>query len=105
MSDRVVVFVDYQNVYMSARNAFYPSPTAIPHWEGQVDPLALGQLMVTRSPFDRALAGVRIYRGVPDSTKDPKGLRRMYASDRFLVPTSRSSSCRSTFAIPVWLAS
>ena len=73
MSDRVMVFLDYQNVYMAARHAFYPSPAAIPHWEGQVDPLALGQLLVERSPFDRALIGVQIYRGVPDSTKDPKG--------------------------------
>ena len=71
-SDRVIVFVDYQNVYMSARQAFYPAPR-VPHWEGQIDPLALGQLMVQRSPFERTLAGVRMYRGVPDSTKDPKG--------------------------------
>ncbi|MYC85244.1 MAG: NYN domain-containing protein [Acidimicrobiia bacterium] len=73
MADRVVLFVDYQNVYMAARQAFDPSPRAIPHWEGQVDPLVLGQLLVTRSPFDRALTGVRMYRGLPDSTKDPKG--------------------------------
>ena len=73
MVDRVVVFVDYQNVYMSARQAFHPSPWAIPHWEGQIDPLALGQLIVRRSPFDRKLVGVRMYRGIPDSTKDPKG--------------------------------
>ena len=73
MADRVVVFVDYQNVYMSARDAFYPSSTAIPHWEGQIDLLALGQLIVERNPFERGLAGVRIYGGIPDSTKDPKG--------------------------------
>ncbi|MDE0709488.1 MAG: NYN domain-containing protein [bacterium] len=73
MADRVVLFVDYQNVYMAARQAFDPSPRAIPHWEGQVDPLVLGQLLVTRSPFDRTLTGVRMYRGLPDSTKDPKG--------------------------------
>ena len=73
MVDRVVVFVDYQNVYMSARQAFHPSPWAIPHWEGQIDPLALGQLIVRRSPFDRKIVGVRMYRGIPDSTKDPKG--------------------------------
>ncbi|MYF83120.1 MAG: NYN domain-containing protein [Acidimicrobiia bacterium] len=47
--------------------------SGIPHWEGQVDPLALGRLIIDRSPYDRTLAGVRIYRGVPHSTKDPKG--------------------------------
>ena len=73
MSDRVVVFVDYQNVYMSAHQAFYPAPAAIPHWEGQVDPLALGRLIVERGIFERTLAGVHIYRGIPSSTKDPKG--------------------------------
>lgn len=73
MADRVVLFIDYQNVYMAARQAFYPSPRAMPHWEGQIDPLALGQLIVERSPFDRTLSGVRMYRGIPDATKDPKG--------------------------------
>ena len=71
MADRVVLFLDYQNVYMSARSLFHPMGVA--HWYGQVDPLALGRLLVERSPYDRELTGVRIYRGVPDSTKDPKG--------------------------------
>lgn len=71
--DRVMVFVDYQNVYMSARHAFHQDPKAIPHWEGQVDPLSLGRLIVERSPFERSLVGVHIYRGVPDSSRDPKG--------------------------------
>ena len=71
MADRVVLFLDYQNVYMSARSLFHPIGT--PHWNGQIDPLALGRLLVERSPYDRELTGVRIYRGIPDSTKDPKG--------------------------------
>lgn len=99
-----MVFLDYQNVYMAARHAFYPSPAAIPHWEGQVDPLALGQLLAERSPFDRTLVGVHIYRGVPDSTKDPKRLRSMHASDRFMVTIGGGSSCRSTTAISTRLA-
>lgn len=75
MADRVVLFVDYQNVYMSAREAFYPSTSTIHHWEGQINPLALGRMMVERSPFERTLTGVRLYRGIPDPTKDPKGHR------------------------------
>ena len=71
MTDRVVLFLDYQNVYMSARSLFHPM--GAPHWNGQIDPLALGRLLVDRSPFDRELAGVRVYRGLPESTKDPKG--------------------------------
>ena len=91
MPDRVMVFLDYQNVYMAARHAFYPSPAAIPHWEGQVDPLALGQLLAERSPFDRTLVGVHIYRGVPDSTKDPKGYG---ACMRQIASWSRSEEVR-----------
>ncbi len=71
MSDRVVLFLDYQNVYMSARALFHPMGAA--HWNGQIDSLVLGRLLVERSEFDRELVGVRVYRGVPDSTKDPKG--------------------------------
>ncbi|MEX1093416.1 MAG: NYN domain-containing protein [Acidimicrobiia bacterium] len=71
MADRVILFLDYQNVYMSARSLFHTSGAA--HWNGQIDPRALGQLLVERSPYDRELTGVRIYRGIPDSTKDPKG--------------------------------
>jgi hypothetical protein len=36
MPDRVVVFLDWQNVYRGAREAFC-RPQA-PHWEGQVAP-------------------------------------------------------------------
>jgi len=54
VSDRVVVFLDYQNVYMGARGAFYPygSPS-----DGQVDPHRLGELLISKSPpeFDREL--------------------------------------------------
>ena len=70
MVDRVVVFADYQNVYMSARESFHP-PGAT-HWQGQIDPLALGRLIAERD-VDRELAGVRVYRGLPDSTRDPRG--------------------------------
>lgn len=71
MADRVVLFLDYQNIYMSARTLFHP--IGAPHWNGQIDPLRLAQRLVDRSPYDRQLTGVRIYRGTPDSTKDPKG--------------------------------
>ena len=71
MSARVVVFLDWQNVYKGAREAFcaYGSP----HWEGQVNPVALAKQLAADSPFDRQLQQVRIYRGLPDATRDPRG--------------------------------
>jgi uncharacterized LabA/DUF88 family protein len=69
--DRVVVFLDWQNVYRGAREAFCSLGSA--HWEGQVDPVALAQHLADDSPFDRQLKQVRIYRGLPDATRDPRG--------------------------------
>jgi uncharacterized LabA/DUF88 family protein len=66
-----VVFLDYQNVYRGARRMYghdYDS-----HCQGQIDPLKLAQHLADDSPYDRALTQVRIYRGQPDSTRDPKG--------------------------------
>jgi uncharacterized LabA/DUF88 family protein len=67
---RTVVFLDYQNVYRRARDTFHQ--LSDPAFCGQVDPLKLGRLLVGRNP-GRELAEVRVYRGQPDSTKDPKG--------------------------------
>lgn len=71
MSERVVVFVDYQNTYRSARY-IYHNDTG-PHMLGQINPSALGQLLVSRSPYDRELAAIRVYRGLPSSKHDSKG--------------------------------
>jgi uncharacterized LabA/DUF88 family protein len=73
MADRVVVFLDYQNVYMGARDAFHgfgADPQA-----GQIDPHPLGDLLARRGPanVDRELAEIRVYRGQPDSARDPRG--------------------------------
>ena len=51
---RVVVFLDYQNVYHRARDAFFPSDVAAR--EGQVDPLALGHLLTGRVRCSPAVA-------------------------------------------------
>ena len=48
---RVVVFLDYQNVYHRARDAFCDREAAAR--EGQVDPLALGHLLASRVPGAR----------------------------------------------------
>ncbi|MEN3361570.1 MAG: hypothetical protein V7637_5552 [Mycobacteriales bacterium] len=65
------MFLDYQNVYKGARSCFHKRDD--PHVYGQIDPLKLAQLLVDDSPFDRMLQQVRIYRGIPSSSHDPKG--------------------------------
>ena len=75
VAKRVVLFVDYQNVYMRARDAFH-NPHADRHWMGQVNPTELGRYIVARTPSpERVLHGVRIYRGMPNNERDPKGYR------------------------------
>ena len=92
MSKRVVLFVDYQNIYRRARELFHDHRPS-PHWEGQVYPDALGRLIVgmSRDP-DRVLHQARVYRGLPDSTKDPKGYgaaSRQIAAWKKLRPVRR----------------
>jgi NYN domain len=73
MPRRVVLFLDYQNVYMGARESFHDPWD--PSLHGQIDPIKLGHLLVEMSVGRdlRELAGVRIYRGRPESNRDPKG--------------------------------
>lgn len=66
MSQRVVVFLDFQNVYHRAREAFCARDAAAR--ESQVDPFALGRLLAGRVPNGR-LAGVRVYRGRPSQRR------------------------------------
>ncbi len=68
-----MLFVDYQNVYMSARSAFF-EPNAHPV-EGQIDPLALGNLITNKRDLGGELTAVRVYRGQPERRKDPAGHR------------------------------
>jgi uncharacterized LabA/DUF88 family protein len=67
-----MLFVDYQNVYHGARDCFHPEPST-PHVAGQISPVKVGEYLVATSPFDRELAGVRIYRGMPEATRDRRG--------------------------------
>ncbi len=64
---RVVVFIDYQNVYHSARELFGGPGRAHPSI-GNVDPLKYGQMLCdlgkAKDP-NRALQSVRVYRGRP----------------------------------------
>ncbi|MFA4964398.1 MAG: NYN domain-containing protein [Thermoleophilia bacterium] len=69
-SARVIVFLDYQNVYNGAREAF--DLRGDPSRYGQIDALKLAELIVARHPEDSHVAGVRLYRGRPDSAKQPR---------------------------------
>jgi hypothetical protein len=66
---RVAVFIDYQNVYMGARRAFGLQWDA--HTAGQVFPRRLGLKLKGVGSSDRELVAVRVYRGMPSSSRDP----------------------------------
>lgn len=70
--ERVVLFIDYQNAFRGARDMFSEESNPSSH-KGQFDPLALGELLASRSPNQRELLEVRIYRGLPSSSRDPRG--------------------------------
>ena len=66
---RVVVFIDYQNVYHLARSAFGHEGNPDKN-VGHVHPPKVGELLcdLGRSSLaDRELAGVRVYQGLPDA--------------------------------------
>lgn len=66
---RTIVFVDGQNMYMSAREAFGWTQEAGRF--GNFRPYGLGRILV-RDPR-RRLTQVRIYTGVPTPSRDPSG--------------------------------
>jgi hypothetical protein len=72
MTDRLMLFVDYQNVYHGARKCFHPEAHA-PNVAGQVSPALIAEHIVTADAFDRELSGIRIYRGLPDANRDSRG--------------------------------
>ncbi|HEX8001698.1 MAG TPA: NYN domain-containing protein [Mycobacteriales bacterium] len=85
----MAVFLDYQNVFGIARQCFGRRPAD--RTDGQVDPLALGRLIVSRRPHPSALSEVRVYRGLPDRTRDP---RTHGAAQRQMAAWSRSPLVR-----------
>lgn len=93
---RVVVFLDWQNVYMRARESFH-DPAADPAVKGQVDPVDLAHVLkddhATRHEgVTFELGEIRIYRGRPTQQRDPiahAAFRRQtaaWASNRLIRP-------------------
>lgn len=70
---RVIVFVDVQNFYRSARRAFFDDAND-PYRVGQFVPHALGDVLCARDA-DRSLAAVRLYTGRPDAYLQPAAYR------------------------------
>lgn len=74
MPKRVIVFIDSQNVYRGARDAFFDAQSF--HTDGQFKPLAIGQKIVASLNLSHhapcTLDGVRIYTGRPDPRKQPR---------------------------------
>ena len=94
---RVVVFIDYQNAYRRARDAFH-THLSDPYWMGQFNPVALGELIATRSGDpERVLQQVRLYRGLQNSNFDPQG----YAANFKQVSTWRSNPLVSVTTRPL----
>ena len=85
-ADRVVVFMDYQNVHGWARRQFHPVNSAAA--VGHIDPLRLAQLLVTRRRRPSTLHGVRIYRGRPSPAHQSTAAA---ANDRQTSDWERSS--------------
>ncbi|MBN2177593.1 MAG: NYN domain-containing protein [Demequinaceae bacterium] len=74
MPDRVVVFIDYENVYWGAREAFHPG-AQVSGRMGHIDPVRLAKVIVGKSLTLRHLEATRIYRGMPSPSLDPRGYR------------------------------
>ena len=98
--DRLAVFIDYQNAYRGARQAFGEGDD---HYVvGQFDPLKLARLIEQRHPSYpgarlRKLVQVRTYRGMPSSTNSPEG----YAAARRQVSRWRRSGGASGLSAEV----
>lgn len=84
MADRVVVFLDYQNVYSCARQAFHEfHERSGPSTSGHIDPVRLAEHLVADGPFCRGLHQIRIYRGLPSQKHNHRGYaacRRQHAA-------------------------
>ena len=69
--ERLILFLDDKNFYKGARSAFFSDTDA--HYYGQINPTELGNLICARpTQTQRQLQQVRVYTGLPDSTKEPK---------------------------------
>jgi uncharacterized LabA/DUF88 family protein len=69
MPDRVMVFIDYENVRRTARDHYAPLDVASE--VGHIDPSRVADLLVARRRFASDLVAVHVYRGHPLSRRQP----------------------------------
>lgn len=91
--DKLAVFIDYQNAYRGARQAFGISNDD-PHVVGQFDPIKLSERIAASHPSYpgaklRKLVRTEVYRGIPSPAQSPVG----YGAARKQM--SRWQSCAS----------
>jgi uncharacterized LabA/DUF88 family protein len=67
---RVAVFIDWQNCYHCAREAFHAELD--PSRYGNVRPKAFAEMLVEKGDPQDNLVHIGIYRGEPDPRKDPR---------------------------------
>lgn len=97
---RVIVFVDAQNFYRSARRAFFDDATG-PYRLGQFHPRALGTLLCSRET-GRSLAAVRLYTGRPDAYLQPAAYRANVRQSRSWEQAGCSVFARQLRYPPGW---
>lgn len=69
MSDRVGVFLDYQNVHLTARDKFLPGGRRAE--QSLVHPLRIAEMLVSRRRGGGTLTSVHVYRGRPNPEHQP----------------------------------
>ena len=93
---RVMLFVDYENVHRHALTRFHPPRAS--RKLGHIDPLRLGELLVSRRRSPSVLVGVRVYRGLPAPRRQPAAAA---ANGRQADAWTRSSSLVSVIRRPL----
>ena len=71
MKQRVIIFVDYQNVVKRSSDFFnknFPDKNRTKH----IDPTKLGQKLIANYESSRELKEIRIYTGIPSKYKEPQ---------------------------------
>lgn len=73
MAEKVAVFIDWQNAYKAARDAF--SLSGLPNERGNFSPYRLAQVLAGGRDrgSDGNLVRVEIHRGLPSNERDPVG--------------------------------
>jgi hypothetical protein len=70
MTERVTVFIDYQNVHLTARGLYQPQGS--PPQDSIVHPVRIGERIVANRRFPSDLHQVLVFRGRPNPAHHPK---------------------------------